>query len=270
MNVSIVGSGNLASHLIPRLIEKGIKVQQLFSRNATTAKSLSRKYKIEFASTLNDIDLNVDIILLCVSDTSIRTITPHFKNYKGILVHTSGTAPLSDLNKHKGNNGVLYPLQTFSPKVKVNWNDIPVFVEGNNEATEKKVLQISKKLSKKTYSLNSKQRKELHLGAVFVNNFVNACYDIAYTHLQNKNLKWEYLLPLIQQTTLKIERNAPKDVQTGPARRNDQKIINEHLELLKKEKNAMEVYRVMTEYIKSNYQVRARSITLQAIPHLIE
>jgi predicted short-subunit dehydrogenase-like oxidoreductase (DUF2520 family) len=256
MKISIVGSGNLASHIIPRLLEKGINVQQLFSRNHKTGKSLAKKHKLDFIEDISLLDLNVDVVLLCVSDSSIKELVPHFKNYKGVLAHTSGTAPISDLNKHKGNNGVLYPLQTFSPKVNVNWNDIPVFVEGNNEATEKKLLQIAKKLSKKAYSLNSKQRKELHLGAVFVNNFVNACYDIAYTHLQNKNLKWEYLLPLIQQTTLKIERNAPKDVQTGPARRNDQKIINEHLQLLKKEKNAMEVYRVMTEYIKSNYQVR--------------
>jgi predicted short-subunit dehydrogenase-like oxidoreductase (DUF2520 family) len=249
MNVSIVGSGNLASHLIPRLIEKGIKVQQLFSRNATTAKSLSRKYKIEFASTLNDIDLNVDIILLCVSDTSIRTITPHFKNFAGIVCHTSGTAPIRDLNKHKGNNGVLYPLQTFSAKAKVDWNNIPVFVEGSNAATEKKVLQLAKRLSKKSFKLSSKQRKELHLAAVFVNNFVNACYTIAHTHLQKQNLKWEYLLPLIDQTTLKVHSHAPVDVQTGPARRNDQKIIQEHLQLLKKDKQALEVYRVMTSYI---------------------
>jgi predicted short-subunit dehydrogenase-like oxidoreductase (DUF2520 family) len=256
MKISIVGSGNLASHIIPRLLDKGINVQQLFSRNHKTGKSLSKKHKLNFVEDISLFDLNVDVVLLCVSDSSIKALVPHFKNYNGILVHTSGTAPISDLNKHKVNNGVLYPLQTFSPNVNVNWNDIPVFVEGNNEATEKKLLQLAKKLSKKTYQLNSKLRKELHLGAVFVNNFVNACYDIAYTHLQNKNLKWEYLLPLIHQTTLKIESNAPKDVQTGPARRNDQKIINEHLQLLKKEKNAMEVYRVMTDYIKSNYQVR--------------
>jgi predicted short-subunit dehydrogenase-like oxidoreductase (DUF2520 family) len=256
MKISIVGSGNLASHLIPRLIEKGIKVQQIFSRNAKTAKSLSRKYKIEFASTLNDIDLNVDIILLCVSDTSIRTITPHFKNFVGIVCHTSGTAPIRDLNKHKGNNGVLYPLQTFSAKAEVDWNNIPVFVEGSNAATEKKVLQLAKRLSKKSFKLSSEQRKELHLAAVFVNNFVNACYTIAHTHLQKQNLKWEYLLPLIDQTTLKVHAHDPKDVQTGPARRNDQKIIQEHLQLLKKDKKALEVYKVMTEYIKSSYQVR--------------
>lgn len=253
MNVSIVGSGNLASHLIPRLLEKGIKVQQIFSRNATTAKSLSRKYKIAFAPTLNDLNLNVDLILLCVSDSSIRTIIPHFKNFSGIVCHTSGTAPINDLNKHKGNNGVLYPLQTFSAKAKVDWNSIPVFVEGSNAATEKNLLQLAKRLSKKSYVLSSEQRKELHLAAVFVNNFVNACYTIAHSHLQKKNLKWEYLLPLIDQTTLKIHSHAPKDVQTGPARRNDQKIIQEHLQLLKKDKKALEVYKVMTEYIKSSY-----------------
>jgi predicted short-subunit dehydrogenase-like oxidoreductase (DUF2520 family) len=249
MNVSIVGSGNLASHLIPRLIEKGIKVQQIFSRNATTAKSLSRKYKITFAPTLNDLNLNVDLILLCVSDSSIRTIIPQLKNFSGIVCHTSGTAPISDLNKHKGNNGVIYPLQTFSEKAKVDWNNIPVFVEGSNVATEKKLLQLAKRLSKKSYVLSSEQRKELHLAAVFVNNFVNACYTIAHTHLQKKNLKWEYLLPLIDQTTLKVHSHAPKDVQTGPARRNDQKIIQEHLHLLKNDKKAMEVYKVMTSYI---------------------
>ena len=256
MNVSIVGSGNLASHLIPRLIEKGIKVQQLFSRNHSTGKSLAKKHKLDFIEDISLLELNVDVVILCVSDSSIKELVSNFKNYSGILVHTSGTAPISDLNKHKGNNGVLYPLQTFSAKAKVDWNNIPVFVEGSNAATEKKLLLLAKKLSKKSYLLSSVQRKELHLAAVFVNNFVNACYIIAHTHLQKKNLKWEYLLPLIDQTTLKVHSHAPKDVQTGPARRNDQKIINEHLQLLKKEKNALEVYKVMTEYIQSNKQVR--------------
>ena len=250
MKISIVGSGNLASHIIPRLIKKGINIQQLFSRNHTTGKLLGKKHKLDFIEDISLLDLNVEVILLCVSDSSIKELVPHFKNYKGILIHTSGTAPISDLNKHKGDNGVIYPLQTFSSKVKVDWDELPVFVEGSNPATEKKLQSIAKKLSKKTYRLDSKQRKELHLGAVFVNNFVNACYDIAYTHLENKKLKWEYLLPLIHQTTLKIEHNAPKDVQTGPARRNDDKIIQEHLQLLKKEKNAMEVYKVMTSYIR--------------------
>ena len=85
-----------------------------------------------------------------------------------------------------------------------------------------------------------------------MNNFVNACYTLAHSHLQKKNLKWEYLLPLIDQTTLKIHSHAPKDVQKGPARRNDQKIIQEHLQLLKKDKKALEVYKVMTEYIIKN------------------
>jgi predicted short-subunit dehydrogenase-like oxidoreductase (DUF2520 family) len=256
MKISIVGSGNLASHIIPRLLEKGIKVQQLFSRNHSTGKSLAKKHKLDFIEDISLLNLNVDAVILCVSDSSIKELVPNFKNYSGILLHTSGTAPISDLNKHKGNNGVLYPLQTFSPKVKVNWNEIPVFVEGNNPATEKKLLRLAKRLSKKSYVLSSDQRKELHLAAVFVNNFVNACYTIAHAHLQKKNLNWEYLLPLIDQTTLKVHSHAPKDVQTGPARRNDQKIIQEHLQLLKKDKQALEVYKVMTEYIKSSYKVR--------------
>ncbi|MFM7015372.1 MAG: Rossmann-like and DUF2520 domain-containing protein [Bacteroidota bacterium] len=256
MKISIVGSGNLASHLIPRLQKQGIKIQQLFSRNTITGKALAKKNKLEFISDFSQFNLNVDIVLLCVSDSSIKELVKHFKNFKGILAHTSGTASINDLKQHKGDNGVLYPLQTFSSNVKVEWKEIPVFVEGNSEDAQKSLLKLAKKLSPKVYSLNSKQRKELHLGAVFVNNFVNACYDIAYTHLQNKNLKWEFLLPLIQQTTKKVEKNIPGDVQTGPARRNDQEIIEEHLQLLKKEKNAMEVYRVMTEYIQSIKQVR--------------
>ena len=99
--------------------------------------------------------------------------------------------------------------------------------------------------------VSSSERKHLHVSAVFINNFTNHLAEIAQDYTLQQNLKWEYLLPLIQETASKIIEIGPKKAQTGPAKRNDQLIINEHLSML----NGFpkEIYKLLSESILNSY-----------------
>ena len=75
-------------------------------------------------------------------------------------------------------------------------------------------------------------------------------HDDADDILQKSNIDFNLLQPLIRQTIKKIEKYSPKNVQTGPAKRNDKKIIESHLQSL--EKNQQELYKIITNSIILN------------------
>lgn len=100
--------------------------------------------------------------------------------------------------------------------------------------------------------MDDENRKILHIAAVFSNNFVNHLFSISKKLTLQKNIKFEYLIPLIKETLEKIIGGEDPDLmQTGPAVRNDVKVINEHLKQLQSTPDYMEIYRVITNDILS-------------------
>ena len=94
------------------------------------------------------------------------------------------------------------------------------------------------------------QREALHVAAVFVNNFSNHLFAMAYDICQQEGLDFNILKPLIRQTIQKIEEGTPATVQTGPAARGDTGTIARHLAwLAQKEPYYKTIYQAMTNSI---------------------
>ena len=66
--------------------------------------------------------------------------------------------------------------------------------------------------------------------------------------LKTTHIPFSALLPLIDETAAKIHTLAPRDAQTGPARRNDENVMNHHLSLLNAEQQ--QVYQLLSEEIR--------------------
>ena len=98
---------------------------------------------------------------------------------------------------------------------------------------------------------NSIERKKMHLAAVFVNNFSNHLAFLAKEYLDENNLKWEYLKPLMIETVNKLSEVSPYEAQTGPSRRNDTKVIESHLKELSG--TTKEIYQVLSTSIINTY-----------------
>ena len=100
--------------------------------------------------------------------------------------------------------------------------------------------------------LNSAERLKLHLAAVLVNNFTNALYAEAdkfvSKKIKNKNINFKLFLPIIDQTVLKLKNMTPAAAQTGPAKRRDEKVMKQHLKILKNNK-LKEVYKQLSALI---------------------
>lgn len=229
-SVSIIGSGNLANHLALALYRNQIKITNVYSRNFNNATVLARQVD---ATPIKGIHLlePADLIIICVSDSVIAEINNSLK-VKTLVVHTSGSTSI-DVLTGKINYGVIYPFQTFSKDVDVDFSKVPVFVEANTQNNASLLKELAEKVSANVRLLNSKQRLKLHLSAVFANNFSNHMYAIAREILLEANLPFELLSHLIEETTAKaLKSGDPVKVQTGPAVRGNFNIMEQHKEIL--------------------------------------
>jgi len=148
---------------------------------------------------------------------------------------------------------VFYPLQTFTLGQHVNLEQVPFLVEGSTPAVTKALQELASKLSNSVHNITSEQRKYFHLAAVFVSNFSNHLYSIAWQLLDEQNLDFDFLKPLIKQTAAKVDNLLPMDAQTGPARRNDRKAMAEHLKMLEDHPELKELYKMISGQITKKY-----------------
>lgn len=246
IKVSIIGSGNVAQHLITAFAKStNVAIHQVYSRQTATIAHLLHHDKI--TNDFNALEA-ADVYIIAVSDTAIAEVAAHLPFQGQLVVHTSGAMPMAILNDNN-RKGVFYPLQSFTKNKEVSFNDIPVCLEAENKNDLNLLEQVANAVSEKVFYINSHQRKSLHVAAVFVNNFVNHLYSIAHSICNENQVPFEILYPLIKETAAKITAITPEEAQTGPAKRNDQKTIAAHLELLKDE-NQKTIYQLLTQSIQ--------------------
>lgn len=247
--VVLIGAGNLATQLGLALHEKNIQVKQVYSRTLVSAKTLAEKLNAGHTTDLSKLETDADLYVIAVKDSSIQEILENLPTEDGLIVHTAGSVPMKILEGFSVNYGVFYPLQTFSKDRKVDFFNIPVCIEANHPSNLVKLQELAGKLSGTVRQINSEERKTLHLAAVFVNNFVNHFYAIGADLLHGKKMGFDLLKPLIKETAAKIENLNPIVSQTGPARRNDQNVIQSHLKLLEDKPEYRKIYSFVSESI---------------------
>ena len=248
INVIIIGSGNVAQHLIHAFYKsKKIDLVQVFSRQKESIIPLLDSHKI----TDNYADLaEADLYILAVSDDAIAAVSSQLPFENRLVVHTSGSISI-DLLDNKNRRGVFYPVQTFSKNVAVDFSEIPICLESENEVDFDLLEKVAYSISNKVFKISEVQRQALHVSAVFVNNFVNQLYQIGNEICLENNIPFEVLKPLILETANKGTTLSPKEVQTGPASRNDNTTIERHLNFLSDE-NRKNIYKIITQSIQNN------------------
>jgi len=248
IKIVLLGAGNLAFHLTDCLLnDKNIEVVQVYNRSLEKINYLKSKTSI----TNNLLALKeADIYVIAVSDNAILELSKSLISKNKLVVHTSGCVDMNDLHSIS-NKGVFYPLQTFSKEKNIDFSTVPICIEASNEKDLDLLENLAKSISNTVYKINSEQRKNLHVSAVFVNNFVNHLYYIGNEICAENNIPFEILLPIIKETAKKIETLSPFESQTGPAKRNDSSTITEHLAILNNKQQ--EIYTLLTKSIQETY-----------------
>lgn len=249
--IILIGAGNVAHHLAPALLKAGLNLCQIYSRSIESARELGRKTGITYTADLFGIYPDGDIYIFCVSDDVLPSIIKTIRMPDdALLLHTSGSQPMDVFKSYSKHYGVIYPVQTFSKKRELDFREIPLCVEGNTDPVKERIKKFAEKLSDKIYEIDSVQRKELHLAAVFACNFPNYLYQVAGKLLEDKGLSFAMLRPLIFETAHKVMLLNPEEAQTGPAKRGDESIMNMHKNMLKNDKDLLKIYTILSEGIK--------------------
>lgn len=252
IEIGILGSGNVAHHLAAGLSHAGLPIRFISSRNIKKGKAIAKVNGAEWCATVPTALKKNAVLFVCSSDDAIHGIMKKNSKSGYILVHCSGSIALIDGPAFVNGTGVFYPIQSFSTKLPVDWQEIPLCLEGSNPEVRSLLKNIAKRISKKVTFMNSHQRLMVHLAAVFANNFSNAQYAIAEMILKQNNLSFDLLRPLIASTAEKVQHASPTSVQTGPAQREDQKTIKAHLVLLKDTPDVRNIYKSITKFIVRN------------------
>ncbi len=249
ISMVIVGTGNVAKHLFDAFMaQSDIEIIQVYGRNKGTLEHF--KGCVNVSSKASEIK-KADVYIIAVRDDAIVDVSKKLNLQKALLVHTSGSAPMSSLSQET-RRGVFYPLQTFSANRKVNFKEIPICIEAENELDYELLHELASAISDKVIQIDSEQRKALHLAAVFVNNFTNHIYHTAQEICTQNDVPFELLHPLIKETAAKIQDLPPLDAQTGPARRNDTGTLKKHLAQLKHKKHK-KIYSLLSKSIQKTY-----------------
>lgn len=249
LSIVILGTGTIAKHLVGALSKiKEVRLAQVVGRNQEQLLWFSGFAPI---STNFGAIMDADVYLIAVKDDAIVEVSKYLSNKKGIVAHTSGATEMDSLPTE--NRGVFYPLQSFTEGRPLDFKSIPFCIEAQRKQSAETLKTLASRLSDNVYDVDSQQRKKLHLAAMYVSNFSNYLYGVGEKLCLEEGLPFDLLKPLIRETAEKIQVMSPKEAQTGPARRGDQKTIQAHLSLLKDEKQ-IELYKLFSEAIKKVYE----------------
>lgn len=244
-SIVILGAGNVATHLFHALGKSpDYQVIQVFNHRE---ERLEEFRELVSTTTRSSEILPADIYIMAVKDDALALVASELRPGNAVVVHTAGAIPATVLNSFK-KYGVLYPLQTFSKNKPVDFKKVPICIEGNTKDALLVIERLAAALSPKVYPLSSQQRKGLHVAAVFVSNFVNLLYSQGEILCSRHDIPFEILQPLIQETAEKVTTLSPLQAQTGPAIRDDRKVMDDHLRMLDPEQK--ELYKLLTQAIQ--------------------
>jgi predicted short-subunit dehydrogenase-like oxidoreductase (DUF2520 family) len=195
---------------------------------------------------------SADVFLITTPDDQIAGVAGELSGIsaKAIALHTSGALSaeaLAPLRKNGWRTGSIHPL------ISVSEGDATLqgafwSIEGDNAA-----LRVAKSMVRdlggKSFSIRSEDKPLYHAAAVMASGNVVALFDVALEMLSECGLTRKtarnVLLPLIASTVHNLETKEPVDALTGTFARGDVETVKRHLEALKYNEDALELYRLL-------------------------
>lgn len=246
-SITIIGAGNVATQIGFSLRMAGHTITQVFSQTQASAQALANKLDCPFTTDIKALRQS-DFALIAVKDDAIEEVEKHIWFAK---IHTSGSKHLNCLNGK--NTGVLYPVQSISIDKNITFSEIPICIEANNKAFLKSIKSLAESISNKVHLMHSEQRAYLHLSAVLACNFSSLMYVLSQEICQIHHIPFDFLKPLIEETAKKIQHIPPSTALTGPAKRGDFKVINQHLDLLSSNPEIKQIYQQLSRTIAKRF-----------------
>ena len=252
MNVTLIGSGNVATVLGKLIKSAGHTIMEVHSRDLLHAAILAEELGANAVDDLGRLSLDAGLFIISVSDGAIAGIAETLKLPGKMVVHTSGAVAANALQNISDNYGVLYPLQSLRKEAN-HIPAIPLLVDGSNEKTTKEILSFAETISNRVLFCGDEERLKLHVVAVVVSNFTNHLYALTSDYCSTEHIDFSALFPLIEEVAVRVKEYNPENMQTGPAIRGDAATIEKHIQLLAAYPQLQKIYAGMTISISEFY-----------------
>ena len=252
MKVVIIGSGNVATVMGSRIAGAGHKVIQVLARREEAAARLAAEWNCVYTTQWEMVDRTADIYIVAVNDRALEGLGAQLTLPGMLVVHTAGAVAGSVLSPVSERWGVLYPLQSLRSEIRP-YPVFPLLINANRPEDLSVIADFSRTISPQVQEADDTTRLKLHVAATSVNNFANWLYTQAELFCGQEKLDFSLLYPLISETSQRLQRYSPRDVQTGPAVRGDQGTIRRHLEILNNYKDLRELYQLFSIQIERFY-----------------
>lgn len=254
--IAILGTGNVAWHLKLAFENAGHIVTEIYSRDQQKAERFTMtSYQAEPTTSLDFSGSEAEVFIMAIADDAIAELVEDLRlPNEAVLAHTSGTlsikaigyAPTEDI-------GVFYPLQTLSKGKSVDFQHVPICIEGETLKAQNILADLARSLSKRVQMLDSGQRRLIHLAAVFACNFTNHMLTLSKQILGQQEIDFAILHPLISETLNKSLEIGPENAQTGPAIRRDMETLDKQHQALQEDEQVAEIYQLVSQHILDFY-----------------
>lgn len=250
MNFSVIGTGNLAFHLIKMLQTHGHVLMQVVGRNENTGRELASMFSASYINHTGELSKMNDVVFVAVKDGAIAEVAASV-SHEIPVVHSSGNSSIQLLPQNS--TGVVWPLFSFSKTKTIDYASIPFLIETNNPSLFDLLFDVFQPISGKVFNAPESDRRKVHLAAVLANNFTNHLMFLADEVVSEIPLPFDILLPMIHDQINSASHNTLNANQTGPARRADMKTIADHLAIIKHNDGLTEIYKSITNSILATY-----------------
>ena len=247
-NISIIGSGNVATVLGRILFRHGFVINQIVSRNPVAGKKLADELHANYVDFSGRFHPESDLYIIALSDSAILSCLSFLSGFEKMVVHTAASVPMEVLKEVSNEYGVIYPLQSLNKESK-EVPGIPFFYSSNNIENEEIIKSTLLKISNKVTKASNEERLKYHVAAVMVCNFTNHFYALAEAFCKRESLDFSNLIPLIEETAFRVRNTSPALLQTGPAVRKDDITMGKHIDLLKKDQGLQSLYKAISQSI---------------------
>lgn len=250
--ISFIGAGNVATHMAKAFSAAGYRIGQIYAPHSDTASMLASVVGAEPIDTLSALDAESDVYIVSIKDDAVAGVLREVAeccpdSVSRLWMHTAGSVPADVFPQSFTRCGVLYPLQTFSKSIPVDMSQVPFFTEGCDSRVEDSIQHIARSVSTHVYHADSTGRRQLHIAGVLGCNIPMFLWAMAAEVLKQAGYGFDVLHPLLQATLDKAFATSPFEGMTGPARRGDTVVLQQHIADLPEEIAA--IYRFMNNEI---------------------
>lgn len=245
-SISIIGFGRVGKALYYCLKKRGYPVESVFSR--------STKDIPEYKGDLpNDLEGLGKLTFVTVTDGELEAMAEILisldSNFSGyFFAHCSGTLSSSVFGKLKSKKAEVasfHPLKAVTDTTRDfdgTWFDI----EGSSGAISL-LSGIANEIGAQTIAITEEAKPLLHIAAVMASNYVvtllKVASQVASKSGLNEQKASDLLFTLMQSSMKNIEDSGVNRALTGPIERADTKTIENHLNVLKEDKDFFELYK---------------------------